>query len=485
MFNFMSKRPKAPPRVPTDTVVPVGFFDDTIIFRTFVLYTLFVFDDVLDPQKLRNSLERLVSRPGWNKLGARLRKNEKGELEHHIPASFSLHRPPIAFDHVDLSDTAFQDHPSASHIPRPPADGRPAIVGDPDDLSDLIYAPEVPKKLDDYILTDRPELGLRIVSFSNSTIVVLHWMHLSFDAMAKKSLLEAWVLMLQGRENEIPTPLAADEYVLEHCGKNSTERHVLADRHISKPGVLWWVLQNGYNLMFRKKEHRMVCVPAAYLTMLRAKALAELDSQQTFPGQEKAPFVSEGDVLVAWLSRLAVANAADNSIIAVQQAYGWRPVLKDLIPSNRPFLSNCVGFLVTLMPAKDLLQRPLSHLASHIRRSIKEQGSREQVEAYMALVRKDPSNKAPPFFGTSSMQLLMFSNWQKANLYGIDLSAAAVTPRSTPLTASYIQSVQGPYNFTDGLIIVGKDAKGNYWISGYRCAGLWGMMEKQMAEEII
>lgn len=137
------------------------------------------------------------------------------------------------------------------------------------------------------------------------------------------------------------------------------------------------------------------------------------------------------------------------------------------------------------MPAKDLLQRPLSHLASHIRRSIKEQGSREQVEAYMALVRKDPSNKAPPFFGTSSMQLLMFSNWQKANLYGIDLSAAAVTPRSTPLTASYIQSVQGPYNFTDGLIIVGKDAKGNYWISGYRCAGLWGMMEKQMAEEII
>lgn len=75
MFAFMSNRPKAPERVPTDVVVPVGFFDDTIIFRTFVLYTLFVFDDVLDPQRLRDSLERLVSRPGWNKLGARLRRN--------------------------------------------------------------------------------------------------------------------------------------------------------------------------------------------------------------------------------------------------------------------------------------------------------------------------------------------------------------------------------------------------------------------------
>lgn len=83
------------------------------------------------------------------------------------------------------------------------------------------------------------------------------------------------------------------------------------------------------------------------------------------------------------------------------------------------------------------------------------------------------------------MQLLMFSNWQKANLYKIDLSAAAVTPRSTPLTPSYIQSVQGPYNFTDGLIIVGKDAEENYWISGYRSVGLWGMMKEKMEEEVI
>lgn len=74
MFSFFSG-PKAPPRVETDRVVPVGFFDDTIIFRTFVLYSLFVFDDVLDPQRLRASLESVVSRPGWNKLGARLRRN--------------------------------------------------------------------------------------------------------------------------------------------------------------------------------------------------------------------------------------------------------------------------------------------------------------------------------------------------------------------------------------------------------------------------
>ena len=79
MFSFFSGQPQAPQRVPTDLVVPVGFFDDTIIFRTFVLYTLFVFDDVLDPEKLRTSLERVVNRPGWKKLGARLRKNVRNK----------------------------------------------------------------------------------------------------------------------------------------------------------------------------------------------------------------------------------------------------------------------------------------------------------------------------------------------------------------------------------------------------------------------
>lgn len=74
MFSFFSK-PKAPERVASDQIVPVGFFDDTILFRTFVLYTLFVFDDVLDVEKLHTSLERVVNRPGWKKLGARLRRN--------------------------------------------------------------------------------------------------------------------------------------------------------------------------------------------------------------------------------------------------------------------------------------------------------------------------------------------------------------------------------------------------------------------------
>lgn len=64
-----------PLRVPTDRVVPVGFFDDTIVFRTFTVYATFVYDEVLDVDKLHNGMARLVRRKGWDKLGARLRRS--------------------------------------------------------------------------------------------------------------------------------------------------------------------------------------------------------------------------------------------------------------------------------------------------------------------------------------------------------------------------------------------------------------------------
>lgn len=65
----------APARVPTDTVIPFHFFDDTPLWRAFILYSMFVFDDVLDPTKLQDSLETLAKRDGWRKLGARLRRD--------------------------------------------------------------------------------------------------------------------------------------------------------------------------------------------------------------------------------------------------------------------------------------------------------------------------------------------------------------------------------------------------------------------------
>lgn len=66
---------KTPARVPTDTVVPLRYWDDTTVLKSLVVFSLSRFDAALDAETLHTSLERLLSRRGWRKLGARLRKS--------------------------------------------------------------------------------------------------------------------------------------------------------------------------------------------------------------------------------------------------------------------------------------------------------------------------------------------------------------------------------------------------------------------------
>lgn len=72
MGLFGSKRP---PPVATDHVIPFRFADDFPYTRGLCLDISLRFDDVLDSDKLRDALDVLLNKPGWRKLGARLRLN--------------------------------------------------------------------------------------------------------------------------------------------------------------------------------------------------------------------------------------------------------------------------------------------------------------------------------------------------------------------------------------------------------------------------
>lgn len=251
--------------------------------------------------------------------------------------SYSEDRPAVGYDHLDLSNIAVENHPAASKIPSPPTDGRPAVVGDPDDLAELYSGPNIPNGLDDYIYSDRPELGIRIVSFKDKTVVVMHWIHLAFDAMAQKSLFDAWMLMLAGREDEIAEPLAPDDYPLEDLGKDAKEEHALADVRVAMLGLLSWVFRNIYTLAIGSKQHRMVCVPGVFLKKLRAKALAELGAA----GDKDTEFVSDGDVLLAWTTRIAKKNLpqdSENMVSTLKNNCGVGVLIDDVsrLQFNRP-----------------------------------------------------------------------------------------------------------------------------------------------------
>jgi hypothetical protein len=76
MGNALSKNKlTAPATVPSDTIIPLHGYDDNAVFRAMVINFALCFNDVLDPEKLRHSLSKLLEREGWRKLGARLRLN--------------------------------------------------------------------------------------------------------------------------------------------------------------------------------------------------------------------------------------------------------------------------------------------------------------------------------------------------------------------------------------------------------------------------
>lgn len=136
----------------------------------------------------------------------------------------------------------------------------------------------------------------------------------------------------------------------------------------------------------------------------------------------------------------------------------------------------------SLISARELISRPLSWLAQHIRTAIATQGTRAQVEAYFALQREMPG-RVMPFFGEAGMHLMTFSNWCKANLYGHDFSPARLDKTdNTPLFPSYVQTIQLPFEFPEGTLIVGQDQAGNYWMYGFRVKGLWAKVEQALSE---
>ena len=60
----------------------------------------------------------------------------------------------------------------------------------PDELNALMQPGDSPMKLDDYLNADIPQLGLHIKSFTDTTLVTVHWPHTMCDIMGIRSVLE-------------------------------------------------------------------------------------------------------------------------------------------------------------------------------------------------------------------------------------------------------------------------------------------------------
>ncbi|KAF2827612.1 hypothetical protein CC86DRAFT_455222 [Ophiobolus disseminans] len=497
LSNLFGKPPVAPERIPTDIVIPVFEQDAQFQFHSISLEITMRFDSVLDADKLHAALWKLLERPGWRKLGARLRKNTLGRLEYHIPARYTKDRPPVNFSYTTEA-LKISEHPVGARLPRPT--GKLEVFGEAGNFRILTPEQSNTTLLEHWTLSDRPALGLHISTFEDATLVTIVWLHTVMDALALRELLRAWQAVLDGREEHVPDYIGYDsnplaELVEPHDTKitkqieqernkkselQQSEEYIVAPKLLSHISFARFIFRYIWELIwYPAEEGRMLFIPSSYFSRIKSSAFADLAS---LPKEEitynnstskPTPFLSDGDILTAWTMRLLastnpqIANSHPSRTIALMNVFGMRDLLRStapqLLPQRGAYVHNCVTTIWSHFSVQGFLEMPLGHVAARIRADLVVQSTRAQVEAGQRILY---ANKGSALYGKGDMALTTMTNWDKAKLYETDFSAAIVRGKSGKpdylhvyATSARGVAVRGSAN------IVGKDGAGNWWVS--------------------
>ncbi|PVH92963.1 hypothetical protein DM02DRAFT_721895 [Periconia macrospinosa] len=512
MTNQIRGKRVAPERVATDEVIPLGWLDDTKQNRNVIIDFALIFDEVLDEKKLVRALEKLVEKPGWKRLGGRLRLNINNKLECHIPAEFTKERPSVTFTH-EKHHIKISEHPLASQLPR--ANGTIQISPDTEFLRSLLVAPGSPTKIEDLCNGDYSSLNLRIVSFSDATLVIMKWPHAMFDALSENEIFKAWTAILEGREEDVPVLVGGDKDPLASLGARldlddeHEERYLLENKAMTNPKFYKFVFNLVWETtVYRAEETRQLMIPPSLFAKIKAKALKDLESvdkstlvMDTRNPSNPKPFLSDGDVLCAWTHRLFTSSqpwalsAPTTRIMHIMNMFNMKDLLKTtepkLLPEDGAFVGNSATGISSMFELDEFLGLPLGVVAARIRSDLVAQTTRPQINAAMRLQRASfAATGQPPLFGEGDMIVAAFMNWDKAKFFDVDFGAAVVKNGesgtnehvSVKPTGLYAVSSIQMMSARHAASCLGKDHNGNWWVGGTLRPETWANVQRKLEE---
>ncbi|KAF5594356.1 uncharacterized protein FSUBG_9458 [Fusarium subglutinans] len=287
------KRPQFP-TVPTDQVLPMHAFDDTPFMRKCPLLWTIRFNEILDADILNEALLKLFEMDGWRRLGGRIRLNDQGKAEVHVPKEYSAQRPAVHFTKAAY-DMPFADHPEASKLPT--RSDAIAFFPNPADFQSIGIGPGAPTTFEDLCATDVPQFSLHVVTFQDGTLVSLTFSHMTTDLGGLSAVLEAWCLILAGKPEQVAKfPGYKDDVMAGLYRAESTEKSKTDGSLLSGWRLAVWALRAAYDVWMYPLECRTLRVPAKAINAIVAEARSEVSLEKTTDGSK--PFVSENDVIL-------------------------------------------------------------------------------------------------------------------------------------------------------------------------------------------
>ncbi|KAI8633244.1 hypothetical protein F5Y19DRAFT_294609 [Xylariaceae sp. FL1651] len=474
---FYHARQPEPPVVPTDEVVPVHLFDDTSTLRRVIMVWMFRFEEVLEPEKLKDALSQLFQREGWRKLGGRYRRRPDGRLEIHIPRPFTDERPPLHFtkEHID---TRISEHPLASQLPR--ATGELVTFPGPRTFNPLALGPGAPRKFEDYIYSDLPQFSLHVKTFTDGTLLSVSHSHMTADLMGFTAVVNAWSLILAGTPERVPQFIGFHEDGMKGLrDAPANEKHVLSGKEVTGWRLAYWGLWALYESKRLELESRLVSIPKNKMNRIMAECRSQIASDRNTGYTGKMPFISEGDVLAAVACRATAQNQYPGSTrnIMTMIALDPRSRTKSVFQQDAACVQNSPTAVFFECASNKALDLSVGELALLSREAIMTQATEEQMKAYSAMsaqsVRDSNMNV---LFGDKDMSLQLISNWLKAKLYdAMDFGPTIVKEAAESKTGgkrghpTYFHGTD-PESVDAALLIplcvvMGTDYDGNKWLS--------------------
>jgi hypothetical protein len=386
------------------------------------------------------------------------------------------------------------DHPLAPHLPV--AHGTPSLASDSSwDCLPLVTSSGMGRKLDDWLYSDIPLVSVHVVNFEDKTLVSVSYPHVLTDAQGFGIILKAWTAVLQGVEDEVPVFQGFSTDPLASLGDNAPQTDLCYKKQtLSAIGAVVFGIRYVFGQLFHPCDQRILVVPQAFFDQIREQAMEELAMSMTKTDQveQGAPFLSHGDIVLAWWTKMALMahKASAKQIVSIISTMDVRTILTEyFVPGPVSFIGNAVVPLYTIAGVGPTIQRGESYLANEIRKSISIQRSSDHVEATAAHIHKSGNY---PLVGNPFMQAFFCSNWYKSQYFEMDFSGALAAPvygsqevrnggRASCIIPNMLMGNGSPFNFT-GLFIVGQTCDGSWILQTIMKKGAMKAFERSLNE---
>lgn len=398
-----------------------------------------------------------------------------------MPVEFTDKLPPFAYSHNDLSATSIDEDPIGCRFPKSTQTAR--IHARLPEYIQFAVEPGHPTSFGEYVKRGWPQLGLRISSFKDATLVGLTWPHTVMDGSGKKELLAAWSLVLAGREQEVPTLIGASRDVAwDIAGRYADDeigQLVVQDQLTGLARCRFIAKLVWRSITAPAAEVRTFYAPTHIIAGFRQEAIDQLPDD---PKTGKRPFLSEGDIVAAWLLRTVVKTEPQPSQFLLVGALNARNRVPELQQGTGVYVQNLISLYYAQFPSSvtdgALATTALSHRLQVAEQATEHQLVRHFMNKRSEIERKENGDSVKFYCGEDDR--LVFCN----NLSGLRIAAAAdFTPAVLPNEdGSYSSGKAVYYHFQsfpvkgavprNSFVIFDKDSSG-YWIGANISKAAW------------